>query len=100
MKVFLVGFFTLIFSQVAFSYESNTNTKVKNIRVRPTVAYVLFEGCSQYSIIYLTNDYYKAMLSVASTATAANKSVAVGFTESQSCASVEPVVSYIDVSFL
>lgn len=100
MKVFLVGFFTLIFSQVAFSYESNANTKVKNIRVRPTVAYVLFEGCSQYSIIYLTNDYYKAMLSVALTAAAANKSVAVGFTEGQSCASVEPVVSYIDVKFL
>lgn len=100
MKVFLIGFFILLFSQVAFSYESNSNTKIKNIRVRPTVAYVFFEGCSRYSKIYLTNDYYKAMLSVALTAAAANKSVAVGFAEGQSCASVEPVVSYIDVRFL
>ena len=46
---------------------------IENIRVRPVVALVLFEGCAMYTKIYLTNDYYKSMLSVALPAAAAVK---------------------------
>ena len=79
------------------AYTAKSNVGIKNIRVRPGVAYIKFEGCSRYSRVYLTNDYYKAMLSVALTAAVAKKRVSVEFQNKQSCASTEPLINYIDV---
>ncbi|ESP95251.1 hypothetical protein [Pseudoalteromonas luteoviolacea] len=87
----------LLSSETVLAYNANSSVEIKNIRVRPTVAYVLFEGCSRYSKIYLSNDYYKSMFSVAMMAAASNKKVAVEFQENKSCASTEPVINYIDI---
>ena len=72
---------------------------IENIRVRPVVAFVLFEGGAMYTKIYLTNDYYKSMLSVALTAAAAGKKVDVAFQNNASCANTEAQIEYIDVKF-
>ncbi|WP_404395816.1 hypothetical protein [Pseudoalteromonas phenolica] len=93
----------LLFTLVLLSFDLNAYTaksdvEIKNIRVRPSVAYVKFSGCNSYSKIYLTNEYYKAMLSVALTAAAANKKVSVEFQGKQSCANTEPLINYIDVA--
>ncbi|MDK2594844.1 hypothetical protein [Pseudoalteromonas obscura] len=97
MKKVIALCLTLLSSEAAFAYNANPSVEIKNIRVRPTVAYVLFEGCSRYARINLSNDYYKSMFSVAMMAAASNKKVAVEFQENKSCASTEPQINFIDV---
>jgi hypothetical protein len=100
MKKIIIFITLYIFGCEVHAYVAKSNVEIKNIRVRPNVAYVKFEGCARYSRIFLTNDYYKAMLSVALTAAAAKKSVTVEFQNGHSCNSndIEPLINYIDVA--
>ncbi|AOT09533.1 hypothetical protein [Pseudoalteromonas luteoviolacea] len=98
MKKMIALCFLLLCSEASLAYNAKPSTEIKNIRVRPSVAYVLFEGCSKYARIYLSNDYYKSMFSVAMMAAASNKKVAIEFQENKSCASTEPLINYIDIA--
>ena len=73
MKKLLILLVFLFLSDTVFAYNRASGKSIENIRVRPMVAFELFEGCAKYTKIYLTNDYYKSMLSVALTAAAAGK---------------------------
>ncbi|MEJ6476231.1 hypothetical protein [Pseudoalteromonas piscicida] len=99
MKKILILCAMFLFSEGAVAHKLLDETEIKNIRVRPTLTYVLFEGCHHYSKIYLRNDYDKSMLSVALTAAAANKKVAVQFLDGKSCSQVETEINFIDVKF-
>lgn len=74
-------------------------TSVKNVRVRPHVAYVLFDGCAKYSKIYLESEYAKLMMSVALTAGAAGKPVEVAFQDDGGCQNVESTLTYLEIQF-
>ncbi|WP_276754498.1 hypothetical protein [Pseudoalteromonas marina] len=99
MKKLLILLVFLFLSDTVFAYNRASGKLIENIRVRPMVAFVLFEGCANYTKIYLTNDYYKSMLSVALTAAAAGKKVEVVFQNNASCATTEAQIEYIDVKF-
>lgn len=74
-------------------------TSVKHIRVRPHVAYVLFDGCQRYSKIYLESEYAKLMMSVALTAGAAGRPVEVQFQDDGGCQNIESTLTYLEVKF-
>jgi vancomycin permeability regulator SanA len=99
MKKIIMLLVCLFLSDTASAYNRASDKSIKNIRVRPNIAYVKFEGCARYTRISLINDYYKSMLSVALTAAAAGKKVEVVFQNNESCATTEPLIEYIDVKF-
>lgn len=99
MKKLLILFVFLFLSDTVSAYNRASDKSIENIRVRPNIAYVKFEGCARYTRISLINDYYKSMLSVALTAAAAGKKVEVVFQNNESCATTEPLIEFIDVKF-
>lgn len=99
MKKIIIMLVCLFLSDTASAYNRAAGKTIENIRVRPSVAYVKFEGCARYTRITLINDYYKSMLSVALTAAAAGKKVEVVFQNNASCANTEPLIEFIDVKF-
>ncbi len=96
-KWILIG--CAVFSSMpSFAGKTISNAEVTNVRVRQNVAYVKFDQCARYSLIYLQDEYDKVMYSTALAAGAAKLKVRVEFA-GDDCSSSEQRLVYLDVGF-
>ncbi|GLQ73175.1 hypothetical protein [Vibrio penaeicida] len=94
----LLMLLAIMVSEPILAGQIKTNLDVDNVRVRKTVAYVKFSGCSYYSIIYLNSEYEKVMYSSLLAAGMGGKKVTAEF-NGVDCSAKELELIYVDVGF-